>query len=297
MNGNSLNSFGRYFKILCTGFLTDPGFYAAALLIFAMAFIAPALEISGKSYSIPAVLFDPERYRYALTNIDCCAQLVAADFDRHTLFTILLPIIVSFPAMKIFFQHKDSIQKTVLIRTSKRVYKAGIFVTSFLSGAVISFIGIMLYIITAFSIFPPITVFDNAELIEMYGGAPGLMSTLVKKAANVCVVSGMFSVFCIIVCAAVRDKFFSLTLPVMIQYISMKIYIIYSNWLYSDMARSQNKLLNFLCMMLPYSLTQHYTAWEYQLDLPYFCFFGFAAIVIAGEYLIFDKLMERSVGR
>ena len=297
MRKTNLINFARYCKVLCMEYLTDPGFYAAAVLIFALAVIGPSLDLSGKNYSIPVVLFDPKLYKAALEDINCCSDLVAARFDFHTLFTILLPIIASFPALKTFLQHNDAIRRTVLIRTSKRSYKAGIFVTTFLSGMVISFIGIMLYVITAFSAFPPISSFGNAELTEMYGGASGLMADLFKKTANFCVVAGIFSVFTIIVCAAVRDKFFSLTLPVMIQYISMKIYIFYSNWLFSDPERSQDRFLNFLSMMLPFSLTQHYTAWEYRLRLPFVCFFGLAAIIIAGEYIILGKLIERSVGR
>lgn len=282
--------------MLCKEYLSDPCFYAAVILIFAVSFIGPSVVLSDKSYSIPAVLSDPVLYKTALEEIDCCSLIVALEFDSHTLFTILLPVIVSFPAIKIYILHKDVFQKQLLIRLNKRSYKAGIFLTAFLGGFIIAFIGVMLYVVVAFASFPPMSKFENTEFIEIYGGASVQAANLLKKLVNVCTVAGMFPIVTMIVYIAAHDKFFSLSFPMILQYISMKIYIVYSSWIYSDPERYENRILMFIGMLLPYEFTSHHSAWEYRLKLPFACFFAFAAVIIVILYIVFIRLTERTLG-
>lgn len=292
---DNFKKFLCYCKVLCLEYLTYPGTYCAAIVLFAICLIVPTVTLEGGYYSIPVLIFDSDLYEQALNTPTCCAQLVAQRFIEAPLFRILFSTIVSFPALRIFRGNADIVQKPVVIRTNKRPYRAGLFVTTFLSGFIITLIGVMLYVVTAFSLFTPVSAFDDMDFIEAYSNFVSI-TNLIKKIANVCTISGIFSIFTVIISAVVHDKFLALTLPVMLQYISMKIWIVYSSWLYSDMERSTNRFLLFIEMMMPFSLTNHYSSWEHLLKLPFACFFVFAAVVIAGLYVIFGKLMERSIG-
>lgn len=291
----NFKKFLHYCKVLCLEYLTYPGTYCAAIMLFAICLIVPTTSMDNGHYSIAALVFDKDLYQEALNNPLCCAQLMAQRFIEAPMFKILFSTIVSFPALRIFKGNADIVQKPVVIRTNKRPYCMGLFATTFLSGFIITLVGILIYVATAHALFTPVSAFDDMDFIEAYSN-PLSVTLLIKKTVNVCTVSGIFSIFTVIISAVVHDKFLALTLPVMIQYISMKIWIVYSGWLYSDMERSTNRFLNFIEMMIPFSLTNHYSRWEYGLKLPFACFFVFAAVVIVGLYFIFRKIMERSIG-
>lgn len=293
---NNFKKFLRYCKILCSEYLTYLGTYCAAILLFAVCLIVGTTITTDNGFcSILAAISDGDLYARVLKIPQNCAELVAQRFIDDQLFSILFPTIVSFPAMRIFIANTNTVQKPVVIRANKRPYCAGLFVTTFLSGFVIALMGIMLYVAAAHILFPPISAVEDVDFIEAYSSVLGI-ANLIKKAANVCTVAGIYSVFTIIICAAVHDKFLSLTLPLMIQYVSAKVGLVYRSWLYFDMERSKNRFLIFINMINPISLTSHYSSWEYLLKLPFACFFVFAAVIIAGLYVIYGKLMERSIG-
>lgn len=293
---NNFKKFFRYCGILCSEYLTYPGTFCAAAAFFAVCLIVGTINTDNGGYcSILTVISDSDLYAQVLKIPTNCAERVAQKFIDNPLFCILFPTIVSFPAIRIFRANTEAVQKPVVVRANKRPYCAGLFASTFLSGFVIALMGIMLYVSAAHILFPPVSTVEDLDFIEAYSSVLSI-ANLIKKAANVCTVAGIYSVFTIIIYAAVHDKFLSLTLPLMIQYISSKVGRVYRSWLSSDMERSQNPFLIFINMINPINLTNHYSSWEYMLKLPFACFFVFAAVILAGLYVIYRKLMERSIG-
>lgn len=289
----------NYIKVLLTEYFTHPAIYLSFVLFALLCMFGPAITIDDKQYSVLEMLIDQKNMALTANNYQCNSYAVMLNFKSSPWFEVAAPVITSLPALAVFTQNAGDARRHILNRTSKRAYSGGLFWCAYFSGFVIALIGVLLYGAVVFSTFPTASQYPNdSELIIALFGATESerFLNLFKKCVNCCVVSGCFPLLTLVVYGLIHDRFLSLTIPMTVQYVSLKLSIFYSAWLYSAESFYTNNGLNFIYLLFPSSCMQHCYYWENILNLPFWCFSIMSGIIVFALYLIFDKLNRRSIG-
>lgn len=287
----------RYSNVLLREYLSTPLFYAAIVLFWLLCAFGNSVEIDEKSFSVLELIYEQELYYKAKTDIQCSSYLLTFKYNSSPWFSVVVPVITAFPALQIYEQNSGNIRMTILIRMKTRQYSGNLFATSFLSGVFISSVGILLYALFIHLLFPPITAFSDDTLLTIYGStAWERFVPFFKKCINCCLICGVFPVITMMLYHIIHDQFLSMTLPMMVQYISLKCSLLYATWLYSDGNRATDRLLNFWYLLFPSNCMYHCSFWENSLELPFACFFIVLGITIAVLYFLFEWMIRVSTG-
>lgn len=288
-----------YSRVLLREYCTYPPIYFAAVLFVLLCAFGPAAQVGSKEYSVLELLTSSELFANAVEDFRCSSYDLMMSFNSSPWFEVVMPVIAAFPALAVYEQNAGASRRQILVRISKRSYSGSLFFCAFVSGFLIALTGILLYTAVVQAVFPPLSAFpDDTELINAIYGSTEWERLLpfLKKVVNCCVICGIFPVLTMTVYQLIRDQFLAITLPMMIQYVSLKGSILYGSWLYSDESRYSNRLLSFIHFLFPSSCMRHYYYWENNLHLPFVCFFAMAAAILAVLYLLFDRLNRSSIG-
>lgn len=280
-------------------YFTCPAIYLSFAVFFVLCILGPVARINDNDYSVLELIINRNIMADAVKKLDCNSYAVMMSFDSSPWFTVAAPVITAMPALAVYVQNAENTRRQILVRMNKRVYSSGLFWSAFLTGVLIALIGILLYAAVAFKSFPHLSDFPNdSELITaIYGGsASSRFFKLMKKVLNCSIMCGVFPLLTLIVYQVLHDRFLAMTLPMMVQYVSLKASIMFSVWLYSDESLYLNGRLNFIYILFPSNCMMHYNYWEQVLHLPFACFLIMTGIIIIALYLIFDKLNRRSIG-
>lgn len=290
-----MKKFAKYLGVLLREYFTHPAIYAAVLLFAMLCALGPVVNINDSDYSVLELLLKRDEMR---DNWQCASYILTLNFNSSPWFTLGAAVISALPALVIFAQNSGLARRQILVRVSKRSYSVGLFASAFLTGAFIALAGIAIYAVIVGAAFPKIAGFaDEAEFVELiYGRTSTRIITLAKKLANCAVVCGIFPPVTLIIYQILRDKFLAMTLPMMIQYVSLKASIMFGNWRYSDERLFDNKLLDFANIIFPSSCMISYYYFEQTLHIPFALFFAAAGIILCGLYYLFDKLNRKSIG-
>ena len=88
-----------------------------------------------------------------------------------------------------------------------------------------------MYFAAAYLIFPSFESFADSQYELMYGAASDRLFDLLKKLFNHAFVGGIIPVFAITLYRFIRSDFLAATIPMMLMYISVKIFPNYREWL------------------------------------------------------------------
>lgn len=288
----------KYIGVLLTEYFTYPAIYLSAVLFLLLCALGPVANINDSSYSVLELITNREYMSLAAEEFECCSYNIMLNFSSSPWFSLGASVIAAIPALAVFIQNSENTRRQILIRMNKRAYSTGLFWSAFLTGVLIALVGILLYAVIAYAAFPPISSFgENAEFITaVYGSASARLLRLIKKIINCCIICGIFPLVTLIVYQLLHDRFLAMTIPMMIQYVSLKASIMFGTWRYSDPSLFSNDRLNFLDILFPSSCMIHYYYWEQTLRLPFACFFIMSGVIIIALYLVFDRLNRRSIG-
>lgn len=288
----------KYLGVLLTEYFTYPAIYLSAVLFFLLCVLGPVANINDSSYSVLELITNSEYMSLAAEKSDCNSYSIMMNFNSSPWFSLGASVIAAIPALAVIIQNSENTRRQILVRINKRAYSSGLFLSAFLTGVIVSLVGILLYAIIAYSAFPSISSFrEDAEFINLiYGNSSARFLMLIKKIVNCCIVCGIFPPVTLIIYQLLHDRFLAMTVPMMIQYVSLKANIMYGSWRYSDPSLFENDRLNFLDILFPSSCMIHYYYWERTLNLPFACFFIMSGVIIIALYLIFDRLNRRSIG-
>lgn len=287
----------RYFKVLLKEYFTSPAIYAAAGLFALLCIFGRSLPLGDTFYSVMEVLSDAKLYNKACEEFLNSSYFLAKGF-RGDWFEVAAPVITAFPALAVFAQNYDSVKRSVLIRMNRNTYCGGLFASAYFSGVIISLVGILIYILFIVLNFPPLSAFPNdMELISSVYGETAFqrLIPLLKTVLVTCLVSGIFPTITIVLYQLVRDNFLSITIPMMIMYVSMKGSIAYGKWLWLD-DNSTKWIFKFIYILFPSNCMQQDDFWDNSLGLSFVFFFIMTGIWLAVLYIIFAKVTKHSVG-
>lgn len=289
----------RYLNTLLTEYFTYPAIYLSFAAFLLLCMFGPIAKIKDNEYSVFELIMNKDIMANAVKMLECNSFAVMRAFDESPWFSVAAPVITAMPALAVYVQNAQNTRRQILVRMNKRVYSSGLFWSAFLTGFLIALIGILLYASVVFSAFPRISDFpDDAEFINaVYGSSSSVrFYALMKKVINCCIICGVFPILTLIAYQLLHDRFLAMTLPMMVQYVSLKASIMFGAWLYSDESLYSNGWLNFIQLLFPSNCMLHHYYWEGILHLPFAFFFIMTGIIIIVLYLLFDRLNRCSIG-
>ena len=287
----------NYINILWKEIFCSFAFYGAIIIFIFLCAFGDAAEIDGIRYSVFEIFLDSDLYAKAANCVQCNSYFLILNYDTSPWFVVAISVITAFPGILIYEQNSGKFQMPVLIRMNNRKYILSLFFVIFFSGVLIAVIGIVIYSVIIKLTFPAFDNFNDEVLFEIYGKTVwSRVAALVKKSVNCCLVCGIFPVLSVICYCIFHDRFLSFTLPMMVQYISLKCSILYSSWLYATAERSENILLKFIYLLFPSNYTRCFSYLENNLHTSFVYFFILFSILALILYFIFDKLVRYSIG-
>lgn len=287
----------NYVKVLWTELFSSPAIYLASLLFLCVCAFGDSAALDGERYSVIELLADRELYRKAYGSSDISAYSLLIGYSSSRWFEVAVSVITAFPALRIYEINTNDLRIAALSRIRRRNYINSLFSTVYFSGVFIALTGILLYSGMLFILFPKLQLTSGSYFLEVYGSTHWeRFLYILKKAANCCLVCGIFPLLTIIVSQLIHDRFLSITFPMMMQYIFLKLDIIYSGWLYADESRSSSFLLNFIQVINPANCMYQYTHWKFLLGLPFACFWILLLLETALLYILFSKLQKLIIG-
>lgn len=271
----------RYLYKLCLGYLLSPSLYVAIILFFLLCLFGATVNVNSESYSVFDLLMNHSLLNEAKTDFSCNSYYLLRNFSGSVWFIVALPVISGFPALTVYSNCCEPSRIMILSRTSKKSYSTAVILSSFFSGAVIAISGVLLYSITVYSVFPEITSFnvDFLQSVNLDNWA-GRIADFFPRASNCVIVSGLLSVITIIIFCFIRDKFMSLSLPMMLMYVSMKLSMLYSSWIAEDSSRYNDKALEAVYIVFLSSAADIHYYMQSCFNIPYILYFLFIAVIL-----------------
>ena len=226
-------------------------------------------------------------------------EAVLSGFRDMMWFPVALPLIAALPCVSDFYESWFGGSYYMLLsRKSRFRYAVDVLIKAALTSFFSVFAGCLLYAFMAGLKFPllssmPIASFESYLLYETDGTVflKALFSVL-----HTSYVTSVLSVFSLILVLLLKDPFFAVSIPVLLEYLSIKVneilgIYIYKNYMLSHMDVPA-KVLGF-SLLLP---SEHLTmdqVFYYNFSLPYFIYFlGMLALMLL-LCVIFIILVKR----
>lgn len=215
-------------------------------------------------------------------------QQVIACFDNSYWFYIILPVILSVSAVSDLSEewfgggyylniHRQNIPRYT-------ISKAGAYSLN----SVICFIfGFVLFMLPVMIVFPS----ESAEsLNSVY--PEGFWLHILSRLSNSAALAAVYPLFCVAAVIIIRDKFLSLSLPMLLNYITGQI----GAALLVKSYRSETPMYETLAMLMPYMQSRQYTGFERVFGLPVWvwylsCAMCFA-LLTAAVYLLIKRRIK-----
>ena len=200
-------------------------------------------------------------------------------FDASPWFAVTLPVLSAMPTLRTWQQVTGIFRRSVLCRIGRKSYRCGLFAWLYFSGCLTVLFGLLLYFL----------------LLNRYFPLNGLQSTeitsILCKCVNTVLAGGVFPVIAALLSMLLHDPFLAVTLPMMLQYLSMKCCILYDEWLFDLSAqRWESKFLLLLHILFPSNCCMWNSA-----GLPFVMFFVVLLLSLAVLYAGFRRAVDRKV--
>lgn len=281
-----------FFKV-CQQYYSTPYIYAAAIMFFFLCLFGLSANVDGEFCSVFELLINPTLMAKAQQNIECNAYMLLLNYSASPWFAVVLPIISAFPALMIYLNYIEPLKLFILSRTNINQYCASTTAAAFLSGAMVSVMGAALYAVLLYKVFPSFSLYESSFFLNAYGESPiDRFSLFCKQLSSNILICGVLAVVAIVLYCVTEDRFLSLTLPVMAMYLSMKLSMLFSQWLFEDLERYNNKLLKGLYILFPSNMSNAYYIFD-ELNIPYYLWFVFIVVILCGLGSLFKRLGTR----
>lgn len=269
----------RLMRVLLRDTFRSGMLFAAILLTAFVCAGGKSLHTADGSCSLIACMLQRETYRSAKLFPMNTPAILMQGFDASPWFAVTLPVLAAIPTVRTWQQFTGTLRRSLLCRTDRKCYRRALFCWLYLCGCMTVFCGLTVYFLLLHSYFP-LAGMQRTEL------AP-----IVHRLVNTVLIGGVFPVIAALLLTLLHDTFLAVTLPMMLQYLSMKCCILYDEWVYDLSAnRWESKPLLFLRMLFPSNCCM----WEGS-GLPFALFFVVHAGVLSVLYFAFAHALEGKV--
>lgn len=273
---------------------TSPLTYAAMILFFVLCGTGVTVSINDTTYSFFEIISNSELFSQAKDMNECSSFLLAYSFSQSGYYTIGLAILTAVPALYTYIRSQEKIHYYALIRSKNyRSYSAGIVLSSFLNGMIITLAGILMYTMAAFLIFPDSASSEDPYFLMAYGETVfARLFLFIKRVFNHAMVGGIIPVFAITLYRYIRSDFFAATIPMMLMYISVKVLPNWREWLNSHEV-SGNALAQLFVLMFPSNLPDLGISLNRTFNAPFWPAYIVLGAFLFAIYLLFYRSVKR----
>lgn len=216
-------------------------------------------------------------------------QRIAECYDGSYWFYIAAPVILSFNAVTDFHEewfgggfylniHRQQIEKYAVSKAC--VYS--------LHSVLCFLLGVALFMLPTMLIFPR----EEAEILRAFY-PNGFLPMMLAKLLNSSTLAAIYPVFCIPITILIKEKFLSLSCPLLLNYMTGQI----SSALFVSSFTDNNPQLQKIAMLLPYMQNTQYANFEQTFGLPLFVWYIACGVVFALLVLGTILLIKRRVKR
>ncbi len=270
--------------------IISPKFCISILLMVLLCLLADAPSVSARE---PLSIFDEiikmRKDVWLDKGIDFSAPAVFYRFDNSLWYDIVLPIIAAFPVVYHF--HDEWFGESYIMTLSRCGYKKYAFSklsAAFVSGFMTAIIGIAVFGVTIFCIFPSVNNFTDAG-DWYYGGIyASSMHAIFAKGLNHALVCGMYALSSIFICLLLKDKFFTLSIFMVLNFFSMKLEIKFTNSVLFT-----NERYRVLRVLFPGSQTEIHSIFPSELHISFYWYIMSIIVVCVVMSIISYRIIKR----
>lgn len=268
--------------------ILSPNFIISVLLMALLCLLADAPTVSAREpLSILDEIVKMRKEIWLEKGSEFSSISILYHFDNSIWFNIILPIIAAFTVVYHFSDEwfGDNYILT-LYRSGYKKYTFAKFSSAFITGFLVALTGIFLFGLVVFGIFPSLREFGDGtdwyfDSAYQTGG-----SALIAKILNHSFVCGEYAFLSLFVCLILKDKFFTLSIFMVVNYFCVKLDVKFMNTV--SLTDSKNRALRGL---FPNNQTELYTILPSELHISFYWYIGvmfllFAIITLISFFLI-----------
>lgn len=165
---------------------------------------------------------------------DLCAYRIIDGVRYFEWFAVVFPVITAFPfAYSFANEWKSSVYMMSVTRCGEKRYVLKNIFGAMVSGFLVAVLGMLVVSALVYLMFPGISAFEYHEMIDMsYGDtAYKLIGFYLKMVFNLGLQGAMCALCATLLVVICDDMFYALTIPMMIEYLSMKLTNYYLLWI------------------------------------------------------------------
>lgn len=221
----------------------------------------------------------------------CTCQDAVNYFDGSYWFYIVLPVILSAPAVSDFFGEWFSGRFYLnLCRRSVRGYAVSKTLAYSLNSVLSFAAGLILFIIPVMIIFP-----DELPdtLLVLY--PEGFWSAMLPRFLNTAAVTAVYPLFAVIITILIKEKFLALSIPMLLNYVAAQLGSALSVKAFADDRPDLNKIVG----LLPYFQSTQYISFENTFGMPLYIWYsawGLCFVLLAAAFYFLIKRRVRNGG-
>ncbi|MCM1228255.1 MAG: hypothetical protein NC320_12705 [Clostridium sp.] len=259
--------------------VVSPKFLISVLLMTMLCLMADAPQVSARE---PLSVFDEivkmRKEIWLDKGIDFSSASIFYQFDNSLWYSIVLPIIAAFPIVYNFSDEwfGDNYIMT-LSRCGYKKYTFSKLSVAFITGFLVAVVGIAVFGIIVTFIFPSANDFIDGGSWNYDYAYTSPLYAMTAKVFNNAIVCGTYAFMAIFICLILKDKFFTLSIFMVINYFSMKLNIKFSNSV--SLSNSKSRAIKAL---FPDDQINIYSIFPNELHIS---FYWYAAIILV-IYLI-----------
>ena len=269
----------------------SPKFLISIFLVFLLYLLSDAPSVSAR---VPLSVLDEivkmRREIWLEKGIRFSAPSVFFGFDYSIWYSVILPVIAAFPVIYNFSDEWFGDNYIMMLsRSGYKKYTIGKFLSAFITGFMTAILGLLLFGITVSLIFPSVNEFANAEQLYLNGAYAEPAKAIAAKVINNSLICGFYAVFAIFLCLIIKDKFFSLSVLMVINYFSMKLEIKFMN----SEAFLNNEEIRWLRIFFPNCQKDMYYFFPDYFDISFCYYIPIVVLLCLGISVISFYLIKR----
>lgn len=284
----ALKLFGSY--------LIHGAFFLSVFLFVFTALGAPVIKYAGRDYTILSMITDRGLYEKCRMDPINNSFLAGYAFDASKWYATLLPVITAIPALFVYDKIDASLKTYVLSRISRRKYCLLQLMTAFLTGFSVVALGVALYYGIVSFLLPAYDMnSDILNAMASYYGYSGSarFTTLAIKVSNSAVAGGLMAAFSLVLYHLVHDKFLVITIPMMIMYISDKLYYLYDKQRFANAENYDDIAPAVASALFPSNISRMFSMMGSEYGISYAWFLPVACILFLLIYMLYRLVFEK----
>lgn len=268
----------------------SPKFIISILLMVLLCLLADAPTVSARE---PLSIFDEiikmRKEIWFDKGTDFSSIAISYRFDNSLWYNIVLPIIAAFPVVYNFSDEwfGDNYIMT-LSRCGYKKYTFAKFSAAFITGFLIAAIGIAMFGIIICGIFPSLNEFGEGASWYYDSAYKSAGYAVAAKIINNSLVCGIYAFLALFICLVLKDKFFTLSIFMVINYFSTKLDVKFMNTV--SLADSKNRALRAL---FPSNQTLVYSILPNELNISFYWYIAIVFVMYAVITIISFLLIKR----